>query len=155
MKMNVKNFVLSYYENSTENFHIQKLDKVTEAQKPHTHDFFQIYFISKGSLEHHVGNVSAHLKQGDMFIMPLGVMHYIFPAPNTVFYSISFMENLFKEQYANNKLTKNFLRFLQTKKIEYIKPKITINPDEIFYIESIMAHILKEFSLSVYYLSSE
>ena len=46
--MNVKNFVLSYYKNSAENFHIQKLDKVSEAQKPHTHEYFQIYFISKG-----------------------------------------------------------------------------------------------------------
>ena len=52
--MNVKNFVLSYYENSTKNFHIQKLDKVTEAQMPHTHEYFQIYFISKGTLEHYV-----------------------------------------------------------------------------------------------------
>ncbi|MBE7048651.1 MAG: helix-turn-helix domain-containing protein [Ruminococcaceae bacterium] len=143
--MNIKNFVLSYYENSAENFHIQKIDKVTEAQKPHTHEYFQIYFISKGSLEHHIENESAHLNQGDMFIIPPGVAHYIVPSPNTVFYSLSFMEELFDKQYTNNKLTKYFLRFLQTNKIEYIKPKITINSGEIFYIESIMAHILKEF----------
>lgn len=144
--MNIKNFVLSYYENSTENFHIQKLDKVTEAQKPHTHEYFQICFISKGTLEHYVENESAHLNQGDMFIIPPGVTHHISPSLNTVFYSLSFMEELFEEQYTYSKLTKNFLRFLQTNEIEYIKPKITINPDEIFYIESIMAHILKEFS---------
>jgi len=143
--VNIKNFVLSYYENSAENFHIQKIDKVTEAQKPHTHEYFQIYFISKGSLEHHIENESAHLNQGDMFIIPPGVAHYIVPSPNTVFYSLSFMEELFDKQYTNNKLTKYFLRFLQTNKIEYIKPKITINSGEIFYIESIMAHILKEF----------
>lgn len=144
--MNIKNFVLSYYKNSTENFHIQKLDKVYEAQKPHTHDYFQIYYISKGSLEHHIEKESAHLGQGDMFIIPPGVTHYILPSINTVFYSLSFTENLFSEQYASNKLVKNFLRFLETNKIGYIKPKISVNPDEIFYIESIMAHILKEFT---------
>lgn len=143
--MDIRNFVLSYYKNSTENFHIQKLDKVTEAQKPHTHEYFQIYFISKGTLVHHIKNESAHLNQGDMFIIPPGVTHYISPSPNTVFYSLSFMEDLFTEQFASNKLAKNFLNFLITKKIEYIKPKITINPDEIFYVESVMAHILKEF----------
>ena len=148
--MNIKNFVLSYYKNSTENFHIQKLDKVTEAQKPHTHEYFQIYFIAKGSLEHYVENESAHLNQGDMFILPPGVTHYIFPSPNTVFYSLSFMEDLFKEQYTDNKLIRNFLRFLQTNKIEYIKPKITVNPDEIFYIKSIMEHILKEFNNKIF-----
>ena len=144
--MDVKNFVLSYYKNSTENFHIQKLDKVTEAQKPHRHEYFQIYFIAKGSLKHYVENESAHLNQGDMFILPPGVTHYISPSPNMVFYSLSFMEDLFKEQYTDNKLARNFLRFLQTNEIEHIKPKITLNPDEIFYIESIMANILKEFN---------
>ncbi len=148
--MNIKNFVLSYYKNSTENFHIQKLDKVTEAQKPHTHEYFQIYFIAKGSLEHYVENESAHLNQGDMFILPPGVTHYISPSPSTVFYSLSFMEELFKEQYTDNKLIRNFLRFLQTNKIEYIKPKITVNPDEIFYIKSIMEHILKEFNNKIF-----
>ena len=117
-----------------------------QTQNPHTHDYFQIYFISKGTLEHHIENEVAHLNQGDMFIIPPGVAHYISPSGNTVFYSLSFTENLFEEQYVNNKLVKNFLRLLQTNEIEYIKPKITINPEEIFYTESIMAHILKEFN---------
>jgi len=143
--MDVKNFVLSYYENSAENFHIQKVDKVTEAQKPHTHDYFQIYFISKGSLEHHVENQSAQLSQGDMFIIPPGVAHYISPSPNTVFYSFSFMEELFQDPYTNSKLARNFLRSLHNKENIYVKPKILMNSEEIFYIENIMAHILKEF----------
>ena len=144
--MNVKNFVLSYYGNSTENFHIQKLDKVTEAQNPHTHEYFQIYFVSKGRLKHHVENESAHLTQGDMFIIPPGVTHYITPSDNTVFYSFSFMEELFPDQYINNKLARNFLRSLQTKEDIYVKPKVLVNSEEIFYIENIMAHILKEFN---------
>lgn len=144
--MDIKNFVLSYYKNAEENLHIQKLDKVTEAQKPHTHDYFQIYYISKGTLKHYVENESASLSQGDMFIIPPKVTHYILPSSNTEFYSLSFMASLFSEEYPSNKLAKNFLRFLITNKIEYIKPKITVNPDEIFYIESIMAHILKEFN---------
>ena len=144
--MDIKNFVLSDYKNSTENFHIQKVDMFTEAQKPHTHEYFQIYFVSKGSLEHHVENDSAHLNQGDMFIIPPGVTHYISMSPNTVFYSLSFMENLFSEQYINSKLAKNFLSSLRSKETENIKPKITINPEELFYIESIMTHTLKEFN---------
>lgn len=146
MRMDIKNFVLSYYKNSTENFHIQKLDRVTEAQKPHTHEYFQIYYISRGSLTHFVENGSAHLGQGDMFILPPGVTHSISPSPNTVFYSLSFTEDLLSEENANNKLTKNFLRYLTSNKVEDIKPKITVNPDEIFFIESLMAHILKEFN---------
>lgn len=144
--MNIKNFVLSYYKNSTENFHILKTSKVYEAKKPHTHDYFQIYFISKGSLTHYIENESAHLSQGDMFIVPPGVAHYISPSPNTVFYSLSFTEDLFSEQYVNSKLAKNFLSSLCLNETEHIKPKITINSEDIFYIESIMTHTLKEFN---------
>lgn len=142
--MNIKNFVLSYYKNSAENFHIQKPDKVTEAQKPHTHEYFQIYFISKGGLYHHIDNESAQLKQGDMFIIPPGVTHYISTMPNTVFYSFSFMEELLIN--ANSKIAKNFLRYLKSSENKSVKPKISIKSEQIFYIESIMAHILKEFN---------
>lgn len=144
--MDVKNFVLSYYKNSAENFHIQKLGKVTEAQNPHTHEYFQIYFISKGSLCHHVEDTSAQLNQGDMFIIPPHVTHYISPSPNTVFYSFSFMESLLAGQGSGSYLAGSFLRLLQTKENLNIKPKISMNSEEAFYIESIMRHILKEFT---------
>lgn len=144
--MNAKNFVLSYYKNSTEDFHIQKLDKTTEAKEPHTHEFFQIYFISKGGLEHYVENESAHLNQGDMFIIPPGVTHYIYPKPHTVFYSFSFMENFLPVQHETSKLSRNFLKFLQTDENRHIKPKISMDTEEILYVENIMAHMLKEFT---------
>ena len=144
--MNTKNFVLSYYKNSTENFHIHKPDKTPDALIPHTHDYFQIYFISKGSLVHHVENESAQLSQGDMFIIPPGTTHYISPAPGAVFYSFSFMESMFPEQNPGYKLARSFLRSLLAEENEYVKPRISVGSEEVFYIEGIMAHILKEFT---------
>lgn len=142
--MNIKNFVLSYYKNSAESFHIQKVERVTEAQKPHRHEYFQIYFISKGSLEHYVENESAHLNKGDMFIIPPGVIHHIIPMPNTVFYSFSFMEDMFS--LSGNKLARNFLRSMNSGDNIHIKPKISVSSEEILYVESIMSHILREFT---------
>jgi len=144
--MNIKKFVLSYYKNSTENFHIQKLEKTIEARMPHTHEYFQIYFISKGKLVHHIEGESAQLNQGDMFIIPPGIAHYISPTPGAVFYSFSFMDSLLPEQNNDCKLARSFLRLLVSGENRNIKPKISIKSEEIFYIESIMAHILKEFS---------
>ena len=95
--MDIKNFVLSYYNNAVENFHIQKVEKSYEAKKPHTHEYFQIYYIAKGSLVHFIENTSSKLCQSDMFIIPPGVVHYIYPEPNTVFYSFSFMPDFFHE----------------------------------------------------------
>ncbi|MBE7025457.1 MAG: AraC family transcriptional regulator [Ruminococcaceae bacterium] len=144
--MDIKNFVLSYYENAVENFHIQKTEKTVEAQKPHTHEYFQIYFIAKGSLAHYIGNESARLNQGDMFIVPPGTPHYIASETCTVFYSFSFMEDFIVSQSTSGKLAKNFLRSLQAGESQYIKPKISMSANEILYIENLMAHILKEFT---------
>ncbi|MBQ2696025.1 MAG: helix-turn-helix transcriptional regulator [Clostridia bacterium] len=141
--MNVKNFVLSYYNNAAENFHIQKVEKAYEAKKPHTHEYFQIYYIAKGCLTHFIGNKSSKLRQSDMFIIPPGVMHYILPEPSTVFYSFSFMPEFLGEGNPNNKLVTLFLRSLLTKK--NILPKVSIDSDDIFHIESIMERMLNEF----------
>ena len=142
--MDYKNFVLSYYNNSTENFHIQKLEKTFEAKKPHTHEYFQIYYVSKGCLSHHMENKSSTLHQGDMFIIPPGVMHCISSDPNTQFYSFSFVPEFLGEINPNNKLVTLFLRNLLTKK--NILPKVSIHTEDIFYIESIMERMLNEFN---------
>ena len=73
--MNIKNFLLSYYQNATESFHIQKLDQAFEAKHPHTHAYFQIYYVSKGCLRHFVDQKVSLLYQSDMFIVPPGAMH--------------------------------------------------------------------------------
>lgn len=142
--MDVKNFVLSYYRNSMENFHIQKLEKPTEAKKPHTHEYFQIYYIAKGSLTHHIENTSSELRQGDMFIIPPKMMHYISPAPDTVFYAFSFMPDFFNEANTNTKLVTLFLRNLRAS--QSILPKVSIDAKDIRYIESVLERMLDEFN---------
>lgn len=143
--MNIKNFVLSYYKNSANDFHIQKTEKTYEAQKPHTHEYFQIYYIVRGSLVHFVEKNSSQLTHGDMFIIPPQRTHYIEPTEDTVFYSFSFMPDFLGDNSTSNRLASSFLRSLQSKETYSVRPKISIKPEEIFYVESMMEHILKEF----------
>ncbi len=146
--MDIKNFVLSYYNNAAENFHIQKVENAYEAKKPHTHEYFQVYYIAKGSIMHFIGNNSSKLRQSDMFIIPPGVVHYIVPEPNAVFYSFSFMPGFLGEVNPNNKLVSLFLRNLLTDKD--ILPKVSIDSKDMFYIESIMERMLNEFNLKAF-----
>ena len=139
--MDKKNFVLSYYKNSAENFHIHMVSNSVEAKKPHTHDFFQIYYIMKGALLHYVENESSRLVQGDMFIIPPGAIHYIKPDADAVFYSFSFMPDFFDETAISNRIVSDFL-----KSIKPDKPKISISSKEFMQAESIMEQILKEFN---------
>ncbi len=143
--MDIKNFVLSYYKNSADDFHIHKVEKSTEAQKPHRHDYFQIYYIKNGSLSHYVEGKSSTLYQGDMFIIPPETTHYISLEPDTVFYSFSFMPDFLGEPTPSNKLAVNFLKSLQTGR--HILPKVSIQDENIIYIETIMDRMLKEFTL--------
>ena len=144
MVVDIKNFVLSYYNNSAKNFHIQKLKNAYEAKKPHTHEYFQIYYIAKGSITHFIENKSSKLWQSDMFIIPPGAMHYISTEQDTVFYSFSFMPDFFDETGQKNNLVSIFLRKLLTDK--NILPKVSIDSKDIFYIESIMERMLNEFN---------
>ena len=142
--MDIKNFVLSYYNNSAENFHIQKVEKAYEAKKPHTHEYFQIYYIVKGSLKHFLENKSSTLYQSDMFIIPPKVVHHISPEPNTVFYSFSFMPDFLGEANQSGKLVTLFLRNLLADKD--LLPKVSIASEDVFHIESIMERMLNEFN---------
>lgn len=143
--MDIKNFVLSYYKNSAEDFHIHRVENTFEARKPHTHAYFQIYYIMRGSLIHFVEDDSSRLTHGDMFIIPPEKAHYIAPEPDTVFYSFSFMPGFLGESAPSNRLAASFLRSLQSDTNQSIRPKVSVEPEEIFYVENIMEHILKEF----------
>ena len=141
--MDIKNFVLSYYNNAAEKFHIQKVENAYEAKKPHTHEYFQVYYIAKGNLKHFIGNNSSNLQKSDMFIIPPGVVHYISPERNTVFYSFSFMPDFFGDVNQNNKVISLFLHNLMTEKD--ILPKVSINSEDTFHVETIMERMLYEF----------
>ncbi len=146
--MNVKNFILSYYKNATEGLHIKKVKNSTEAKSPHTHEYFQIFYVIKGSLTHYVENVEGLLSRGDMTIIPPNVEHHIVPIDNdSEFYSFSFMNNVFDNSNKNDRIAINFLNQLTTTNKTSIQPKITIPDDEILYIETIIEKIYKEFNL--------
>ncbi len=138
--MDIKNFVLSYYKNSLDTFHIQKVEEATEAKKPHSHEYFQIYYVQKGRVTHFIENNRSELSHGDMFIVPPDCIHYINTQKDTVFYSFSFMPDFIKEFNALSTL------LLKTKK-DALRPKISLNSYDVVYVETIIERMYKEFLL--------
>ena len=43
--MDDRNFILSYYRDATEGMHVQCIRRSEEAQKSHTHAYFQVYYV--------------------------------------------------------------------------------------------------------------
>ena len=137
--MDVKNFVLTYYKDTSYGFHIQKIEKPTEAKKLHSHEYFQIYYIEKGALTHYLDGEESRLVAGDMFIIPPGVKHKIAEETDTVFYSFSF-------ELQSIDGTGFYMDFLKGLMIEKnIRSKITIPPDDVLKIENIIEQIFREF----------
>jgi len=140
--MTIHNFVLSYYNNTLNGVHIQKISSSDAASKPHTHDYFQIYYLSKGSLTHYVAQSSSVLNKGDMFIVPPGTQHYIETAPDSLFYTFSFMQDIFGETNDCNRIVVQLLESLLSDQYREIYPKITLPNEELLYTEHLMEQLL-------------
>ncbi len=144
--MDIKKFVLSYYKNAKNNFHVEKLSNPTEAQKLHEHPYFQVYYMLKGSIAHFVENGKATLVAGDVFILPPSVPHYIKVSDNNAeFYSISFMQEFLKSGEGENKLISDFLYYLTTATEGNIQPKFAIPHADTLFCQTIFNRINLEF----------
>ena len=141
--MNVKNFDLSYYKNSANGFHIQRVSNPTEARLPHSHEYFQIYYVERGRLTHCLNGFESTLTRGDAFIIPPHEVHHIFTDDDTVFYSYSFMEDFIIGSAERNNLVLSFFSMISSG--DGVRIKINLPDDEILFAEAIMENICREF----------
>ena len=140
--MKKKNFDIDYYKNAESGIHVQCIENSVEASKPHTHNYYQIYYISKGTLCHVTESGSLRLSRGDMFIIPPGRSHYIENVEDALFYTFSFtMDSL--RQFGGISTALLFLKNLEN---EEVKTRVQINDDELLLVEGIMEKMHREFS---------
>jgi len=144
--MDAKKFVLTYYKNATENFHITRLTAPQEALNLHSHNYYQIYYLVSGTIRHHVGNSTAKMTAGDVFILPPNLPHYIeVPDGDADFYSMSFTPDYFNPAREGNKLVLDFLYYLREEKPEVIQPKISLHYEDSAFTEILLSRIMGEF----------
>lgn len=144
--MSIYNMPFPEKKSADDIFHINIVKMPCVAYLPHTHDYFQIYYVINSSLVHHVDGDCSTLSRGDMFIVPSSKMHYVDMQDDSAFYCLSFFLDFVETSTAPSNLAVQFLHKLQSEAGGKIKPKLTVDSDDIFYIETIMAHILKEFT---------
>ena len=145
--MDIKKFVLSYYSNATESFHIKEITKPRAALSLHNHDYYQIYYLKSGKLIHHLEAVSAELKAGDVFIIPPSLPHYIETASKDLcFYSISFMPSYIAENVRSNKFVADFIHGITDLSSEGAVPSLTLRSEDIALADTLVLKIMQEFS---------
>lgn len=145
--MDVRRFVLSYYSNATEDFHINEITKPRGALTLHSHGYFQIYYIKTGRIVHHLESICAELSAGDVFIIPPNLPHYITPSADEVrFYSISFMPSFLVGIEEGNKFVKDFIHYLTTLAWENVPPRLTLEGEDALFADTLVLKMMREFS---------
>ncbi|MBE6643934.1 MAG: AraC family transcriptional regulator [Ruminococcaceae bacterium] len=145
--MDIRKFVLSYYSNATDDFHINEVTKPKGALALHSHDYFQIYYLKEGKIIHHLENSSAELSAGDVFIIPPNLVHYIEPSSQQLrFYSISFMPAFIEDVCNGNKFVKDFIHYLEQLAKENIPPSLTLEDGDALFADTLVQKVMKEFT---------
>ena len=86
------------------------------SRLPHYHDYYQISYVAKGSLQHRQGADCATLVAGEVFIIPPGFVHQLQPEDkNTLQYNLIFSESLFSSDFPHSAAQ----RFLQQLRSHY------------------------------------
>ncbi len=140
--MKNKNFDLTYYKNAEEGIHVQCIENSLEASKPHTHNYFQIYYISKGTLYHVTENGSLRLSRGDMFIIPPGRVHNIEKVEDALFYTFSFTAESLRPHGALSPV----LHFLKAIEEDEVRLSVPTREEELLLVETVMEKMCAEFT---------
>lgn len=143
--MGVKRFQLTYYNDATDEFHIQCVRDAHLASRPHTHGYFQVYYVLSGKLFHHVEGDAAPMVKGDMVIVPPDAVHYVSAESGTVFYSFSFASSFLLNFSGTPRIVTDLLCDLLKGGEGKIRATVSMPVDEILYMESLMSHLGKEF----------
>jgi len=122
---------------------IHKSQGTLPATQLHYHDFYQIYYLTKGSLRHCTEQEQVVLYSGDCFIIPPHFPHSIEKmGEQPEFYSFSFRRAFLPDSTASAPPISNLLSLLQP---ESIKLGVTLTGRELYGLEQLFAHALREF----------
>jgi AraC-like DNA-binding protein/mannose-6-phosphate isomerase-like protein (cupin superfamily) len=144
IKVNYKKFVLSYYQNAIQGVHIQRIRHSEAAKKPHSHDYFQLYYVLGGSLLHSTAYGEAVLSEGEMFLIPPGELHHIDRTENMELFTFSFMPDILGEANEANRLALNFLK--SAPRAYDPCTKASVSREESLLVKDLLAKIYLEFS---------
>ncbi len=104
---------MDYFDTENRNYHIYKIQDSAVAENPHYHDYFQVCFVSRGSIIHGQEGEKVTLGHGDAFIIPPGFSHSVnFVDKNSEIYSLSFAESMFHTGFSQSNAYK-FLSMLR------------------------------------------
>jgi len=122
---------------------IHKSHGTLPAMQMHYHDFYQIYLITKGQLNHSTPSDQIILNSGDCFIIPPSFPHCIGRGTETPeFYSFSFRRNFLPESAVEHPPVKALMELLSP---ESLKLGLSLSSRDVHLLEQLLSHALEEY----------
>lgn len=122
---------------------IHKSQGTLPATRMHYHDFYQVYYLTKGRLCHRSEKEERMLYSGDCFIIPPNFPHSITKVEEEPeFYSFSFRRDLLPDSTVSTPLVSGLMELLRP---ESIKLGLTMGRRELYGLEQLFALALREF----------
>lgn len=145
--MNPRKIHFEEFRSRKECFYIERLEGSSYETKLHIHDCYQIIFCKHGSITHHMTDSSARLLKGDISLVPPGIEHYISVSDEkTVYYAISFCEEILSPRIAETSLDSNL--FQKLKDHQNIQPRLCPKYEDIYLMESAIGKMRIEYNKS-------
>jgi len=114
----------------------------------HTHDFIELVYIENGSAFQQVGETEFSVQKGDLLFINYKKTHAFRSENSFTFYNILLTPRFMSEELVNSE---NAMDLLSLNCFESFagyreEPKISFDADEILFIESLIAKMLREYT---------
>lgn len=121
-------------------------DDLTQVR--HSHTYFQIYLVNKGSMIHSVDSQEVVLGQGDIFIITPNLFHRVCNATQNElqFTAINFEPAFLSYQSLDNDFLSLFINFISNTDKTCVFPKISLESNTLFTAMNIISQMETEFA---------
>jgi len=149
--MQTNEIALSAFANQENHFHIQLKTQTVAGEHPHSHDCFQILYVTKGRMCHEHPGLQVQLQAGDAFIVPPGYVHTtrVDRRYETEFYSVYFQEELFYPGFTASSAYK-FLSALvlnvNQERHHNVRMRVTMREQDRRQMEILLACLMEEYT---------
>ncbi len=115
--------------------------------KRHSHNFFQIYFINKGSMLHIINNQEVILQQGDIFLVAPNMFHKVSNASNgeLQFTAINYEKDFLYEAQMSKGFLPAFINSIAISDKVQALPRVLLENKSLFFTLSTIEEMMSEF----------
>lgn len=143
--------------NNSINFKIYDLDGDIGGETYHTHDYMQIWYVSKGTCNHWINGKEYKMVKGDMFVLPPYVIHKVKPieGENIHIIGCEFSARFFGNKFDDFTNIKELFDFAYIEPFlvseELVRPKLNISGEAQNKVEGILRDMLNEYQSETKY----